>query len=58
MTAPGGWCVEVILLDLLDGRRPVVRYRVVRHGTHVATVVSPQQLEQLGVPVADLAEED
>jgi hypothetical protein len=36
MTAPGGWCVEVILLDRLDGYSPVVRYRVMRHSVHVA----------------------
>ena len=57
MTAPGGWCVEVILLDRLDGYPPVVRYRVTRLGVYVGEVAKPERLAELGVPVDELVDE-
>ena len=58
MTAPGGWCVEVILLDRVDGYPLVQRYRVTRMGAYIGEVADPRQLAKLGVPVAELVEED
>ena len=56
MRAPGGWCVEPIVVE--RGGRTVRRFRVTRMGIFVDEVASPQQLAELGVPVAELLEED
>src|SRR5690348_4424045 len=56
MTAPGGWCVEVILLDRLDGYPPVQRFRVTRMGAYIGEVADPRQLARLGAPMAELVE--
>jgi hypothetical protein len=55
MTAPGGWCVEPLVVDRRG--RVVHRFRVTRMGVFVGEVASPQQLAKLGVPVAELVEE-
>ena len=55
MTTPGGWCVEPLVVER-EGRT-VHRFRVTRLGVFVGEVATPQQLAQLGVPVADLVEE-
>ena len=56
MTAPGGWCVEPLVVERRG--RIVQRFRVTRMGVFVGEVESPQQLVKLGVPVAELIEED
>jgi hypothetical protein len=56
MTAPGGWCVEPLVVERRG--RTLHRYRVTRIGVFVGEVASPQQLANLGVPLAELVEED
>jgi hypothetical protein len=56
MTAPGGWCVEPLVVQ--RGGRTLRRLRVTRMGVFVGEVTSPQQLAKLGVPVAELVEEN
>ena len=53
MTAPGGWCVEPLVVE--RQRRTVHLFRVTRMGVFVGEVASPQQLAKLGVPVAERA---
>ena len=55
MTAPGGWCVEPIVVE--RGGRTVRRFRVMRIGIFVGEVASPQQLAKLGVSLAELVDE-
>jgi hypothetical protein len=56
MTAPGGWCVEPLVVERRG--RTVQRFRVTRMGVFVGEVARPEQLAKLGVPVAELAEDD
>ena len=56
MTAPGGWCVEPLVVERRG--RTLHRYRVTRIGVFVGEVASPQQLANLGVPLAELVEKD
>jgi hypothetical protein len=56
MAAPGGWCVEPLLVERRG--RTVLRFRVTRMGIFISEVATPQELDKLGVPVAELVEED
>jgi hypothetical protein len=56
MTAPGGWCVEPLVVERRG--RVLHLFRVTRMGVLVGEVTSPQQLAKLGVPVAELVEEN
>jgi hypothetical protein len=56
MTAPGGWCVEPLVIQRAG--RTLRRLRVTRMGVFVGEVANPQQLAKLGVPVAELVEEN
>jgi hypothetical protein len=56
MTAPGGWCVEPLVVERRG--RIVQHFRVTRMGVFVGEAASPQQLAKLGVPVAERVEGD
>jgi len=56
MTAPGGWCVEPLVVERWG--RVLHLFRVTRMGVFVGEVTSAQQLAKLGIPVAELVEEN
>lgn len=53
----GVWRVEQIRV-LRGGRRELVRLRVTRYGVFVGDVGSVEDLAALGVPLADLVDDD
>ena len=55
MTAPGGWCVEPIVVRRDGGT--VRRFRVTRIGIFIGEAANPEQLAKLGVPLAELVDE-
>jgi hypothetical protein len=56
MTAPGGWCVEPVVVQRAG--RTLRRLGVTRMGVFVGEVADPRHLAKLGVPVAELFEQN